>query len=40
LPPAAWRERYPDLASQARVGARDVDAAFALLAAYWASVIG
>lgn len=39
-PPAAWRERYPDLASQARVGARDVDAAFALLAAYWASVIG
>lgn len=39
-PPAAWRERYPELASQARVNARDVDAAFALLAAHWASVIG
>lgn len=39
-PPTAWRERYPELASQARVGARDVDAAFALLAAYWARVIG
>jgi len=39
-PPAAWRERYPELAAQAHVGARDVDAAFALLAAYWARVIG
>lgn len=39
-PPASWRNEYAALAADAGVLARDVDAAFALLAAYWASVIG
>jgi hypothetical protein len=39
-PPAAWRNEYAALAADAGVLARDVDAAFALLSAHWASVIG
>lgn len=39
-PPASWRSEYATLAADAGVGARDVDAAFALLAAYWARVSG
>lgn len=38
-PPEAWRERYPELAGQARVRALDLDTAFQLVADYWNSVI-
>lgn len=38
-PPATWRERSPELPTQARVGARDDDAAYSPLAAQWASAI-
>ncbi|MCY3003693.1 MAG: hypothetical protein NTV21_17995 [Planctomycetota bacterium] len=37
---APWRrERYPELAAQARVRALDLDAAFKLVSDYWSSVI-
>ncbi len=39
-PPASWRSEYATLAADAGALARDVDAASALLAAYWVSVIG
>lgn len=38
-PPEEWRERYPELAAQARVRALDLDAAFKLVSDYWSSVI-
>jgi hypothetical protein len=38
-PPAAWKSEYAALAIEAEVGARDVDTAFQLMAAYWSSVV-
>jgi predicted nucleotidyltransferase component of viral defense system len=37
-PPEDWRDRYPELAAQARVRALDIDAAFQLVSDYWNNI--